>query len=251
MPPSPAARATSATNGEMPWCVASTPAPRIRAQHGEVAVGEVDDPHDAEHQRQPAGEDRVVPAEEHALDDLVDPGHASPPLVPPPEAEVRLDDLLARQVAARALPARSGPRACSTIRFETAIARPRSCSTSSDRRSRLDQRPQATGRPPSTAIGASPSDTSSSSRRRGFVISARPIAVACCSPPDRLPARFRRSGSSIGKASQTASTVHRPRRPLARGERQVLLDGQPGEQPAPLGHERDPRADALGRPAPT
>ena len=38
-----------------------------------------------------------------------------------------------------------------------------------------------------TRIGARPSDGSSSSRTVGRVISARPMASICCSPPDSVP----------------------------------------------------------------
>ena len=40
----------------------------------EVAMREVDQPHDAEDQRQAGGVERVEPAEQHALDDGVEPG---------------------------------------------------------------------------------------------------------------------------------------------------------------------------------
>ena len=50
---------------------------------------------------EPAGEQRVEAAEQDALDDGVDPGHAAAPRRA--QAEVRLGDLLARQLAARAL----------------------------------------------------------------------------------------------------------------------------------------------------
>ena len=36
---------------------------------------EIDDPHDAEHERQPAGDQGVVAAEQHALQDLIDQNH--------------------------------------------------------------------------------------------------------------------------------------------------------------------------------
>ncbi len=42
----------------------------------------------------------------------------------------------------------------------------------------------------STITGARPSEGSSSISSVGFDISARPIASICCSPPDRLPARW-------------------------------------------------------------
>ena len=47
-------------------------------EDGEIAVGEIDDPHDAEHQRQAAGEQRVIAAEQHALGDEIDEAHARP-----------------------------------------------------------------------------------------------------------------------------------------------------------------------------
>src|SRR6478735_2180719 len=42
----------------------------------QVAVGQVDDLHHAEHQRQPAGEQRVETADQDPLDDRVNPAHA-------------------------------------------------------------------------------------------------------------------------------------------------------------------------------
>ena len=67
---------------------------QVGAEHREVAVGEVDDPHHAEHQREPAREQRVEAAEQDALDDVVDPGHASTPCGAP-QPEVGVGDLLA------------------------------------------------------------------------------------------------------------------------------------------------------------
>ena len=43
--------------------------PEVGPAHGEIAVGQVHDPHDAERQREPAGDERVLAAEQHALDD--------------------------------------------------------------------------------------------------------------------------------------------------------------------------------------
>jgi hypothetical protein len=47
-----------------------------RGHDRQVAVGQVDQPHHPEHQRQPGGEQRVQAAEQQPLDDDVDPGHA-------------------------------------------------------------------------------------------------------------------------------------------------------------------------------
>ena len=46
-----------------------------RGEDRQVAVSQVDQPHHAEHQREPAGEQRVEPAGQDALDDGVDPCH--------------------------------------------------------------------------------------------------------------------------------------------------------------------------------
>ena len=57
------------------WVTAMTPTAMYPATIGEVAVRQVDDLHDPEHQRQPAGEQRVEAADQDSLDDGVDPGH--------------------------------------------------------------------------------------------------------------------------------------------------------------------------------
>ncbi len=48
-------------------------------EHDQVAMGEVDQPHDAEDQAEPRREQGVEPAEQHALDDGVEPVHAATP----------------------------------------------------------------------------------------------------------------------------------------------------------------------------
>ena len=59
------------------------------------------------------------------------------------------------------------------------------------------------------SIGARPSEGSSSSSSRGRLISARPIASICCSPPDSVPprwaARSLRRGNSRNTRSMSAS----------------------------------------------
>ena len=50
----------------------------VGGQHREVAVREVDDAHDAEEQRQAAGEERVEAADEDPLDNGVHPVHVCP-----------------------------------------------------------------------------------------------------------------------------------------------------------------------------
>ncbi len=44
----------------------------VGGQHRQAAMREVDDAHDAEHEREPAGDQRVIAAEQHALNDLVE-----------------------------------------------------------------------------------------------------------------------------------------------------------------------------------
>ena len=51
----------------------------VGAKHDEVAVRDVDQAHDAEDQRQPHGEQRVQAAEQHALNDGVEPFSRSSP----------------------------------------------------------------------------------------------------------------------------------------------------------------------------
>ena len=51
-----------------------------------------------------------------------------------------------------------------------------------------------------------------------------------------------RSGLSIGKAASTVSRSHGPGRRAPAGDEQVLLDGEVGEQLAPLRHQGDPDA---------
>src|SRR5215467_719607 len=61
-----------------------------------------------------------------------------------------------------------------------------------------------------TRIGASPTDGSSTRRIFGASIIARPSASICCSPPERLPASWRRRSASRGKVSkQTAPFRHK------------------------------------------
>ena len=72
-----------------------------------------------------------------------------------------------------------------------------------------------------TISGASPSSGSSSSSSLGLVISARPIASICCSPPESWLPMFARRSSSRGNVAYTRSRFHDPGRA---DDRQVLLD---------------------------
>ena len=50
-----------------------------RAEHDQVAMGEVDEPHDAEDEAQTRCEEGVEPAQQYPLHDCVDPDHAAAP----------------------------------------------------------------------------------------------------------------------------------------------------------------------------
>ena len=46
---------------------------RERRQHDQIAMGEIDQPHDAEDQRQAGGEQRIQAAKQNALNDRAEP----------------------------------------------------------------------------------------------------------------------------------------------------------------------------------
>ena len=68
----------------------------VGGHDAEVAVGEVDQPHDPEDQSEPGGEQRIQPAEQEPLDDVVHPDHSSHP-------EVGGEDGFLADLAGRAL----------------------------------------------------------------------------------------------------------------------------------------------------
>jgi hypothetical protein len=69
---------SAARNGDRPSSETMSE-DEVGAEHDEVAMGEVDEPHDAEDQAEPGGEERVEPAEQDALDDGIEPVHAAAP----------------------------------------------------------------------------------------------------------------------------------------------------------------------------
>ena len=58
-----------------------------------------------------------------------------------------------------------------------------------------------------TSFGAMPSEGSSRRRSFGFAISARPITIICCSPPERVPETWLKRSFSRGKRVSTLSSV--------------------------------------------
>ena len=96
----------------------------VRAEHRQVAVRQVDDPHHAEHEREPARKHRIEGAEKDALEDRVDDGQAG-----------RLSPKYAPTTRSRsseaASPSRTTrPSSMQITRPATFNARVRSCSTS-------------------------------------------------------------------------------------------------------------------------
>ena len=86
----------------------------------------------------------------------------------------------------------------------------------------------------STITGAKPSEGSSSRKIAGRDISARPIANICCSPPERLPARW------LGPLAQSReirenpikALMHFRRRATVGADLQVLPDRECGKYAA-------------------
>ena len=93
----------------------------------------------------------------------------------------------------------------------------------------------------STSTGARPMEGSSSRRRRGRAMSARPIASICCSPPDSVPATWARRSLRRGKSANTRSMSSADAAVGARvgAHLEVLAHGEPVEDAAALGHVGD------------
>jgi len=58
-----------------------------------------------------------------------------------------------------------------------------------------------------TRMGASPREGSSNMTTLGRPMSPRPMASICCSPPDSVPAAWRRRSFKRGKSSKTSFRV--------------------------------------------
>ena len=91
---------------------------------------------------------------------------------------------------------------------------------------------------------------SSSASSFGRLMSARPMASICCSPPESVPATCARRSASRGKSSSTRARSDGTPESDARvgAHREVLLDGEAREHAAPLGNQDQARARALGMP---
>jgi hypothetical protein len=90
----------------------------------------------------------------------------------------------------------------------------------------------------STTIGARPSDISSAMSSFGETASARPSDSICCSPPERLPARWLVRRPRMGNISTAFSTAasRSAREPAWRTAIfRLSMTESPGKMPRPSG----------------
>ena len=194
-------------------------------------MGEVDEPHHAERQRQPGREQRVEAAEQHALHDGVDPVH-------------RAHSRSRRSVIAswlrspgRPLERRPDPRACSTPGRRSSSASVMSCSTIT------------TVVPPAVIDGqrgVQTSRTTTGARPERHLVEQDQLA-GCSSAPARSPrpaarrptARRRGRPSRRSSNGNTSSTRGRPSTP---GPPAVGADRAGSPRPSGSGTAAVPRA---------
>ena len=177
-----------------------------RGQDAEVAVGQVDDAHDAEDEREPGGEERVEAAEQQRPARSC---RARPPLSPVPE--VGGGDPRARRGPPGRPSSETAPLRKQYTRWASGSTWLTSCSTTSVvvpsaatvRRTLVE----AAG----PRRGARPSEISSTRSSRGLAMSPRPMASICCSPPERfVPGWRRRSAEHAGRARRRARASSGP-----------------------------------------
>ena len=184
MPKASGIMISATRNGDQPSAAGQRHQDRTK-QHDHVAMGDIDEAHDAERERQAQREQRIEAADQDALDDEVEGTsrhHRSRP-------EIMLHD-----------PTRGWRRPAARQRhlaFEQAIEavgdRERTGNVLLDH----DDTATPRSRPGDDLVelvdnsGASPRLISSQSRRRGLASSARPSATICCWPPDSSRARCR------------------------------------------------------------
>ena len=222
------------------------------ADHDQLAMGEVDQPHDAEDQADAQRRQGIDGAQADGVDGVLDArswrarsAHG---------AEIggieRRGALQLRRAAGhgrrrRSSAHRSGrrpsapvPTLCSTIRTVTPLA-----AQFRDRVIDLLAPPAAPGRATARPAAAAAACASS----------ARAIASICCSPPESLPARCRKRSRSTGKRSSTRSC--RPLSPPGRDRVvaprcDVLGHGQGAEDVPALRHQRQAAATSRSGAAP-
>ena len=84
-------------------------------------------------------------------------------------------------------------------------------------------------------------------RQSGLVISARPIASICCSPPDSVLARWLRRSRRRGNSCVDALEIPAVTVGVALGDQQVLLDAERRKDAAALRHQAHAAAHGLER----
>ena len=205
-------------------------------------MGEVDDAHDAEHERQPAGDQRVIAAEQHALDDLVEEDQCGGALLSEDalEAEIGFRDLFAAQRAGRPL---DRDRA---FQHADGAARGRHGALEV----LLDQQHRDAGRFQRLEPGVDAIDDQRRKPER-HLVEQQEVRVHHQRAPDRrrlLLAARQCAGERAAALLEVGKGLHhRVERPgagppgVAR-EQEVLLDRQAREQPPAFGHERQARA---------
>ncbi len=159
------------------------------------------------------------------------------------DAEIALGDLGRGQAApGRCRKARRGPSR-SHRRGRRWRARAWRSAPTAGSRAPARAGPRSGGRSRRPAPAASPSDGSSSTRRRGFAMRPRAITSICCCPPERLATGSSSRSSSTGKSAHT-SRMRAGKLALAErvamdigAEAQILGDASgrrtPGAPPAP------------------
>ncbi len=229
---------------------------RVAGDRHELAVGEVHQPHDAEHQRQAEREQGVRAPEAQRVDDLLRRSRSDSWRSPHPRR------------APRGRPARGPPR-CATPPHDpatcTLTARQHVAARGHVERQAdvlLDEQARVVPRAGSSASsskicattrGARPSEGSSSSTSCGRLMRERARASICCSPPDSVPA------SCFGaRAGRGTGRTRRPCRPDpvlvptdGRTEPQVVGHREVGEDAPALGRHRDPPPHDLLRAEPS
>ena len=163
-------------------------------------------------------------------------------------AEVELDHLgVVGQVACRCRCRRCGPGRARSRGRRSAGSGAAFCSTmTTETPARLIRR--VCTKTSSCMTGESPADGSSRSSTDGSIISARPMATNCRSPPDSEPARWlRRSMQRREQVADELEALVERLGPLEDAHLEVLLDGQRREHVVGLRHEADARGDQRGR----
>ena len=232
-------RARAGRAGSTSRCRTSVTA-RNAASTIEVAVREVDEPHDAEHERQAGGEQRVQPAEEHALDDRVRPRS------------------IVRRL--RSTPRRSASRVSSAGRpVERDAALEQAVDAVGDRERLADvlldeqDRRALAARWPAIAVVELPDDDRREPERdlveqeQARVRHAAPVRSrsACCSPPERRAAASSRE--ELEQREQVVDLAHASHGPpgaRCAPTRRFSSTVRLGKMRRPSGHEGDPGRDA-------